>query len=137
MLEFSFCEAQLASEEADITARRLTPPDGKALVYIVRPSAFGFAIKMKIHLDGKFIGSTKGGRYLYSILDPGEHIFVTSPGKKEDFPITVEAGKTYFLRQIPNLGAVRARSELRLIYSEGEGRSVLRKCKLSADMVSK
>lgn len=135
MLGFNLCIAQRASEEADRAAKSLTAPEGKALVYIVRPSDFGFAMKFKINLDGKFIGSTKGGRYIYSILEPGEHIFVTSPGKKEEYRIEVEAGKTYFIRQVPNIGVFKARSELRPIFSESEGRVILRKCNLSKDMV--
>jgi len=134
LLGFNFSIAQRASGEADRTAKSLTPPEGKALVYIVRPSAVGFGIKFKINLDGKFIGSTKGGRYIYSVLEPGEHIFVTSPGKKEEYRIEVEAGKTYFIHQVPHLGVFGARSELRPIFSESEGHVILRRCKLSKEV---
>ena len=136
MLGFNLCIAQRASEEADRTAKSLTTPEGKALVYIVKPLDFDRFLKIKINLDGKFISSIMGGRYIYSILEPGEHIFVTSPGKKEEYRIEVEAGKTYFFRVNTYKSVLKVISYLEPISSESEGRLLLSVCKLSKDMVS-
>ncbi len=64
------------STEEDTTVKSLVPQDGKALVYFMRPSGFGTAVKMRVTMgSGDYLGATGGGRYIYSLLDPGNYTF--------------------------------------------------------------
>lgn len=126
------CATQKASIEADNYARKLVVPEGKALVYIVRPNTLGFAIKFRVYCDGKYIGTTGGRNYIYTILDAGKHKFISQAENNEEMEIYLEANRTYYIEQVPMMGLIKARNELVNI-SENEGQEKLLKCKLSAD----
>jgi len=121
-----------APKEAGEQARNMTPPEGKALVYIVRPAAVGMAIGMPVTCDGVDVGKTGGRRFLYAVLDPGSHVFVSRAENKSELPIVLEAGKTYYLEQKVTMGLLKARNKLVRI-EDAEGREKLLKCSLSSE----
>ncbi len=108
------------------------PADGKALVYFVRPNAFGGAIGFKVSCDGNHIGTTTGKRFIYTQLEPGTHSFLSKAENKAELYLEVEAGETYFIEQKVKMGIAIARNQLERL-SDAEGRAALRKCKLSGD----
>src|ERR1700740_3131638 len=56
-------KGELTRKEKNMMAKSLTPAEGKALVYILRPSGFGALIKMSVLCDSVHIGATKAGNY--------------------------------------------------------------------------
>jgi len=104
------------------------PSPGKSLVYIVRPSSVGFAVKFKVSIDGKEIGFTRGGNYLEAELDPGNHEIISSAENSETLTLTAAPGQIYFLEQKPTMGALKARNKLIQLDSE-KGKDALSKCK--------
>lgn len=111
----------------------ITIPEGKALIYIIRTSAFGFAIKFKVFIDNELIGYTKGKNYLYAYLDPGSHQILSKAENKGLLKLNVEAGKTYYVKQKVGFGFIKARNKLALLDPE-KGKSAKSKCKLSKSM---
>ena len=100
------CAMQVAmvSEEEDLMAKAMEPPEGKALVYIIRPSNLGKPFKFEVNCDGVYIGGTAGMLYIYVIVDPGNHLFVGIAENTSELEISAEAGKIYYIRQRPMIG---------------------------------
>lgn len=118
-------------------AMGLDPFGGKALVYVVRPSRDAGGIRMLVTCDGRALGTTRGRRFLYAMLDPGVHLFASSAEKSEpsELPIVLEAGKTYYFEQTPDEGFFRIGSRLRRL-DDARGRARLLKCSLSAEIAA-
>ena len=124
--------AKLASPEEGQRLRTMAAPPDKALVYIVRPAIGGAAIGMNLTCDGIHIGSTNGKRYIYALVSPGKHEFVSHAENKDELAIVAEAGKTYFIEQRVVIGILMPRSRLKRM-DDAKGRGKLAKCKLSGD----
>jgi hypothetical protein len=123
--------APKAPQNWDTSAREIRPPEGMALVYVVRPSRLGKALEMPVICDGDVVGVTGGKRYLYTILEPGPHSFVSIAETESELSITLEAGETVYLEQKMTMGVVTGDNRLAQL-SEEEGREKLAKCALSA-----
>ena len=130
------CAVQKASVEADSKAKQLVAPEGKAIVYIMRPGTLGFAVKFKVNCDEKYIGATGGKRFIYTIQDVGKHKIVSYAENNEELEITFEANNTYYIEQIPKMGIMMARNKLSIL-SVKEGKEKLSGCKLSKDCIEK
>ena len=120
----------------DLKIRDLNPPEGKALVYILRPTSLGSIVKMEVTANGQYIGATGGKRYIYTILDPGKYIFSSKAENTSELHIVLEAGKTYYLEQKVKMGIILARNEL-LRLDDIEGHRKLSQCSLSNDLGKK
>ena len=122
--------------EVDNMVREMRPPDGKALVYILRPTSFGGIVRMEVTSNGNYIGATGGGRYIYAILEPGNNTFISKAENKSELKIVLEAGKIYYFEQKLKMGILMARNEL-IRLDDAEGREKLLKCSLSKDITVK
>lgn len=131
-LLISGCATQKASETFDMKAKTLKPPSDKAVLFVVRPSFFGFAVRFSVDCNDKYLGSTNGKLYIYATLDPGKYLLVSESENKAKLEITVDAGKAYYVKQMPRLGFMMARNKLKLL-NETDGKNALLNCKLSAD----
>ena len=110
----------------------MSAPDNKALVYIVRTSALGWQTEIEVFVNDKYIGTTGGSRYIYTILDPGKYVFKSAAENDSELILEVDAGKTYYLKQDISMGYLFGpRNEL-ILLNETEGRSDLQECTLSA-----
>jgi hypothetical protein len=98
--------------------KNLTPPDGKAVVYFIRSSGYGFAAKVEVGVDKIPVGTTKGNTYLYTIVDPGEHVFYSQSEKRDEKTLLIEAGKTYYFYMKVYPGAWKIRCELEQIFED-------------------
>jgi len=53
------------------------PTEGKAIVYVVRPSLLGGLVRFNVFVDDKEpnseMGYTRNGQYIYFCLLPGDH----------------------------------------------------------------
>lgn len=105
-------------------------PEGKALVYILRPSAMGFAIGMKVTCNNKEIGKTHGKKFIYKALEPGNYMFISHAENKAELPLQLEAGKKYYIEQQVKMGIIMARSKL-VKLTETVAIEKLKKCKLA------
>ena len=123
---------QEVQQNKDSIAKSLTPIGGKAIVYIVRPTGFGFLIRMKLYCDSIFIGSTMAQNYVYLAVDSGKHIFISKSENKSKLELLVEPGKIYYLKQQVKMGFLYAETSLKLL-DEAEGKKYLNKCTLSSD----
>ncbi|HEU4401998.1 MAG TPA: DUF2846 domain-containing protein [Candidatus Polarisedimenticolia bacterium] len=110
-------------------------PD-KALVYVVRPTKIGFAIKSFFLCDDAILGINKGSSYFFAQVDPGRHLFWSKSENVDGLELKVEAGKTYYIQQQVKMGAFRARTKLEVL-DEAAGREALAKCKKYGAMTVK
>ena len=118
------------AKQKDSTARSLAPIENKAILYIIRPTSFGSAIKMNVHCDTTLIGTTNANSYLYTIVDPGSYVIRSKAENKSELPLTVEPGKVYYIEQSVKMGIVYARANL-LLVDEEKGKKFMKKCKLA------
>ena len=112
--------------------KTLTPPEGKAIVYFVRPSVVGTIIPFKVSCNDTLIGSTTGNKYLFIVLEPNTYNLISKAKAENDaeLELKVDTGKKYFIEQKPKMGIFMARNELILLnYEEGEQK--LTKCSIS------
>ena len=119
---------------SDNDAKNLAPIEGKAIVYIVRPSSMGSLVRIGVECDKEGLGSTKAKQYIYAILDPGARTFTAYTENHTSLDLTLEAGKIYFIQQKIKMGLVVARVGLELM-NESDGRKALNDCKLSSDVL--
>ncbi len=89
------------------------PPSDKALLYFMRPSSFGKAIRMGL-FDGnkQFLGHALAGTYWTVPMDPGEHWIYGYAENLTVLKADVEAGKSYFVVARPRMGVWKARVSL-------------------------
>lgn len=103
-------------------------PD-QALVYIIRRSRVGTAVKMSVFDNDTLIGHTYGRRFIYGVFPPGNHTILSKSENKSSLSLELEAGKIYYLLQKPKMGFLYARNRLEET-SEEFGRSQLVVCKI-------
>lgn len=119
--------------EKDRRIKEMKPTDNKGLVYIVRPPRYSKKI-MHVYCDGEFLGTTVPGRYLYVLLNPGEHKLESDADNTSELVINIEGGQTYFIEQETKAGLVSIKTEL-VRLSEAEGRQKLSRCSLSREII--
>lgn len=105
------------------------PPD-KAMIYVMRTSMLGYKINSKLAVDGKWMGMNRGKTYFFFTLEPGEHFFCSEAENQDYLALTVEAGKTYYLKQGVEPGMWKARTDLRVM-PDKEGKEKLKDLNLS------
>jgi hypothetical protein len=90
----------LASPEADAEARRAEVPEGKALIYIFRPTLAPPVTLYSTFVDGQMLGELARHSYYLVEVEPGTHR-IAFPWRydAETLTLKVEAGKRYFVHQ--------------------------------------
>ncbi len=101
-------------------------PD-KALIYVVRPTSVGFAIKSFFLCDDDILGINRGSSYFFAYLDPGKHVFWSKSENVDALELQVEAGHTYYIQQHVRMGGFRARTKLEVL-NETDGTKALADC---------
>ena len=104
-----------------------TVKPGQALLYVMRPTSMGYAIKSFFFVDDTIVGINRGSSYFFVDVAPGKHVFWSKSENTDALEMTVEAGKTYYLQQQVQMGGFRARTKLKALNDE-EGRATLAKC---------
>lgn len=94
------------------------PPADRALIYVMRTTILGYKIHSKLAVDGKWMGVNRGKTYFFFTLEPGEHFFCSEAENQDYLALTVEAGKTYYLKQRVEPGLWKARTDLAVIDEE-------------------
>lgn len=111
--------------------KTLKVPEGKAIVYFVRPSVVGTIIPFRVKCNDSLIGSTTGNKYLFIVLGPNKYKFVSEAENKSELELQVEPNKIYYIEQKPKLGLVTARNQL-ILLNDDDGEQKLSKCSLSS-----
>ena len=100
----------LASEQADVEAKRFQPEPGKASIYVIREDTFyGQNVLFQVSLDGKDQGKLSRGTYFLFTVPPGKHLvdFAQAggpdPGRGTERIYAVEGG-IYYLEIRPRSG---------------------------------
>jgi hypothetical protein len=121
----------LASQQADLAAKRFQPPLDKAGVYVYRPDQFKLsALTLNVSIDGVLWGQTKVGSYLYAELPPGQYVLSSQSEAETPVRIQVEAGRQYYFQQDIAFGSSSVRSTL-LPVDEQTGRAAVMKSELA------
>ena len=100
---------------------------GQALLYVVRPTSIGFAIKSFFFVDDAIRGINRGSSYFFVDVPPGKHVLWSKSENVDALELQFEAGKTYYVQQKVQPGWGRARTRLELL-SDAEGKEALAKC---------
>lgn len=74
-----------------------SPPEGKALVTFLRPSALAKSSQVAIWDDERFVGMLLARTYVQYVAEPGEHVFMAVGFNKAYLKATLQAGKTYYV----------------------------------------
>ena len=117
-------------KEKDSIAKSLAPIPDKAIVYVMRTSLLGMAIPLKLDCDSFEVGWIHSKTYLYTIIDPGEHIFKATSENEFILKVNLEPGKIYYFDQEAKMGIMYARTKIKII-NEEDGKKNLLKCSLS------
>jgi len=91
-------------------------PADKALVVVMRPTSVGLAVSMKVEVNGKLVGKTRGKCYIYTYVTPGR-VHVTSRAENtSELDFLAVAGRVYYVYQEVKMGVLFARSKLSLVH---------------------
>jgi hypothetical protein len=92
------------------------PENGMAMVYVVRPSGLGGAIRFNVFVDDQEapseVGYTRGGQYIYFNVTPGNHKLYSKAENWADAEISVKAGDIVYIHQEPSMGFIMARNTI-------------------------
>ena len=133
ILFFSITNAQEVSHAKDSAARQIKPIENKAIVFIIRPSIIGYKLNpyIDVFCDKAEVGSTDFSTYLYTVVDPGKHGFISKAENKATLELDTEAGKIYYVEQQVKMGFTdKSRTKLVLI-SEEQGKEFIKITTLS------
>ena len=106
---------QMRAEVAGYQLPKL-PPEGKAMVYVVRPSGLGGLIRFNVFLNDQEanseMGWTRSSQYIYFHMPPGQHKILSKAENWAEAVIDVKAGDIVFIQQEPTMGIIMARNNL-------------------------
>ena len=92
------------------------PDDGKAMIYVVRPSGLGGVIRFNVFVDDQEaaseVGYTRGNQYIYFNLAPGSHKIYSKAENWADADVSVKAGDVVYIKQDPSMGFIMARNTI-------------------------
>jgi hypothetical protein len=109
----------------------LTAPPGKALLVVMAPTYEGGYFQMKLSSDRNWIGVNQYKSYFVATLEPGTHDLCSKSGDNvTHLQLTMEAGKSYFLRQdtVAKMGIGKPPTALMQLTAE-DATVLLKKCR--------
>lgn len=93
-----------------------TPEEGKAMVYVVRPSLIGAIVRFNVFLDDtqpeSEMGFTRANQYIYFNVSQGVHTISSKAENWSVVNINAKPNEVIYLRQDPTLGLVMAGNRL-------------------------
>ena len=124
-----------APPEKDVAAKSFAPEDGKAVIYIYRPSSLVAVIQaFRLYLDGSPVVDCTSGTFIRRVAEPGKHAVgvgnVSSAAPSEE-SVTVEAieGKLYYVELTVGASPISGRPKLRVV-EEQAAQAAIRECTL-------
>jgi hypothetical protein len=120
-----------APDALDSEAKKFATVEGKANLYIVRPSIVGGRRVWDIQFDGRHAGLIAEHTYLLLVVEPGAHeVSVLTNENRHAITINAKAGESHFVEVVSKLGWTESRAELREVQRE-EGETAVRGSRLA------
>lgn len=92
------------------------PEPGKAIVYVVRPSALGTLVRFNVFVDDQEanseMGYNRGSQYIYFNITPGEHTILSKAENWAELRVTASAGDIFYIQQDAEMGLIMARNSI-------------------------
>jgi Protein of unknown function (DUF2846) len=92
------------------------PDEGKAIVYMVRPSAMGGLVRFNVFLNDQEanseMGFTRASQYIYFSVPPGDHKIYSKAENWGELQVSAKAGDIIFIEQELGMGIIMARNTL-------------------------
>lgn len=80
--------------------KKITVPDGKCVIYIIRPKSDFGMYRIVNKIDGIELKTTGGTEFVYSVVDPGKHeVYCKASTNEENLSLETQAGNSYFVVQ--------------------------------------
>lgn len=112
-------------QKAGAPAQPDRPEPGKGMVVFYRESSFvGMAVGFKVKEGGRAIGGLPNGSYFVTQAEPGLRTYTAATEATETATLTVEAGKTHYIRGSIKMGAFVGRPELLIVAPEEGVRAI-------------
>lgn len=104
-------------KEKDSLAKTLTPISDKAIVYFMRNHTGEWLIPYRIDCDSFQVGWIKAGTYLYTILNPGDHVFICTPPAESEcrLKVKLDPGKIYFVDVTFGIGIINTIIKMKML----------------------
>lgn len=118
-----------AQMQRDIESHQLPlkPTAASSVVYVVRPSSLGAAVRFNVFLDDQDpaseMGYNRGGQYIYFSTTPGSHKIFSVAENTPELSFDVKAGEAVYIQQKVYPGVIMARNDLSILpVTEGQWR---------------
>jgi len=106
----------MRSQVEGFTLPRL-PEEGKAVVYMVRPSGLGGLVRFNVFVDDQEaqseMGFTRSSQFIWFNLAPGQHKIYSKAENWAETLVEAKAGDIIFIEQEPGMGIIMARNSLK------------------------
>ena len=120
-----------ASPEEDARAKTFTTRPDMCGVYVYREGSDGGSTELEVLLDGRVLGRSSGGDFLFTWVQPGSHTLESRSDGDMQISFDAARGGLVFVRQEGTMGYWTIASKF-LRVSEEEGKRAVQKCVLVA-----
>ena len=103
------------------------PAPGKALVYFVRSQVMGYAVKVKLYGDGKFLGLIASKTFIPYECDPGKHEFIAAAENAGFLEADLQPDRIYYVQVAIHMGAMKARTHFEVARTGSEAMKEIQK----------
>ena len=104
--------------------------DGKAVVYIYRPSSLvGGGVSYNVKVGETVITTLYNGGYYPYLVEPGETEFWAQTESKSSVTLDIKPGQTYYIKGTVGVGFIVGRPRL-IVVSSDVGEREIAECKL-------
>jgi hypothetical protein len=114
-----------ASMEDDARAKSFETRPEYGGLYVYREGPDGAALELELTLDGRPLGRTSGGDYLFTWVQPGPHTLASRADQDLQLSFEAAAGALVFVRQEGVMGYWTMASKLVRVGEEEGRRAVL------------
>lgn len=118
-----------AQMQRDLEGHKLpkAPSATDSVVYVVRPSSMGTAVRFNVFLDDQDpaseMGYNRGGQYIYFTVTPGVHKIFSVAENTPELTFDIKAGEVIYVQQKVYPGVIMARNDLTILpATEGQWR---------------
>ena len=118
-----------ASPEEDARAKTFATRPDLCGVYVYREGSDGGSTELEVLLDGRLLGRSSGGDYLFTWVQPGSHTLESRSDGDMQISFQAAAGGLVFVRHEGTMGYWTIASKFTRIPEE-EGRRAVQKCVL-------
>jgi len=129
----SLPDPEVMRKEAEGYQLPKLPEEGKALVYVVRPSFAGKTVRFNVFVDDQEeaseMGYTRGKQYIYFNLLPGPRKIFSKAENWAEIEVNANAGEIIYIQQEVSMGVLMARNSLQRI-EESQGKYHVKTLKL-------